>query len=432
LAPLPDLKARTLRTARWTVIRIVSLAILQVIQLATLSRLLKPSDFGEVSIIVVIISLADVFTKTGVDEAILRERGDILRLLDPAWSLQVLRGFFQMAAILAISPILGYFGITPRLHWLLAAASLSPAIDGLRSLSWTLLGKELAIGRVVLSEVAVGAVSICTGIALAILLRSPWAIILNMLAFSVLRTLSTYWIHPHRPRWTLRLKPLRSFLGFGIYFNTAFGIGYLNLSVDRLILGRLLGLYSLGIYDRASMLGTSVKNQLVRFLSAVIFPGFSQLLDSPDRFRRVKRKYLAVLGIFCLGTPLILFPFSDLLVRVIMGPQFIEAIPIFRILLFSTAIHGFALGIQILFITLGQPRYYLHANLAQLATLLLALPLLIASKGIEGACWAVLLADASNLLVTTMYALRGKLVVPAGAPCAPVPNEKVPEEMVAV
>ncbi len=417
-APPPGLRARTYRSAGWTVLRMAALNLLQVVQVAALARILEPADFGQVSLVVAVLALTEVFTKTGIEEALIRHRGDIAPFLDSAWSLQAVRGLLQAAVVLLAGPVLAVVWGSWSLLRLSALAALVPALDGLRSLSPIVLTRELAMGRLVLAEAGAGLISVGTAVLLATTLRSPWAIVINMVLFTVLKNLGFYLIHPYRPRPTRRWTALRPFFGFGVFFNLATCAMYVAGNLDKLILGRLLGLHALGLYDRASMLSSAVKAQLVRLLGAVVFPSFSHLQGSPERFHAASRKFLVILGVAVVAFPLALLPFSRPIVRVLLGARFEDSAPLFAVLLFSTTFHGFALGLQTLLNTLGRPRYTFYANLAQIAGLLIALPLGIATLGMQGACIGVVTADACCLAATVVFALRGK--IRAEEPAAPV------------
>jgi lipopolysaccharide exporter len=423
-----SLKARAVSATKWTALRIVTVNILQVAQLAFLCRILEPRDFGEVSLVLVVLTLSEVFTRTGIDEALLREQGDVHRYLDAAWSVQVARGMLLSLIVLAVAPATLLFQRGGNLCGLIALAAVIPALDGSRNFAAVLFCRELSLRRVVIAEMTVMTVSIGTSIALALLLRSSRAIVINMVVFAALRSASSYVIHPHRPRWTWEWKPLRAFVRFGIFFNLSTAATYLYQSLDRVIVGHMLGLHALGLYDRASMLGITVKQQFLNFMAAVVYPSFSRLLGRPERFRQITRKYLIVLGAAAIAVPLGLLPLADPLVRYLIGPKFLEIIPLFRILLLSTCLHGFTIGVQVLLNSLGRPRYCLYTNLLHVGVLVMTLPFAISRWDLAGACYAVVAADVISVMTTLDLIARGKLAPPA--PLSP-PTPEAREETVA-
>jgi lipopolysaccharide exporter len=420
LPPTPSLRARTWSATRWTVVRMVVGNAVQILQLAILSRILKRTDFGEASLTFVVLTLVDVFTRTGLEEALLREPGDVTPYLDATWSIHLARGFLQALVMLAIAPLISAFQASERLLGLIALTSLAPILEGTRGMGPTLCGRDLRLGRVALSEALVAALGLLAGIILALVFRSSWAIAAQFVVQAGLRSVMSYAIFPHRHRWTSSWGPLRRFVRFGIFFNLGMAIAFLNQSVDRLIIGHMAGLGPLGLYDRSASLGTALKQQLIRFLASVVFPSFSKLLDHPERLGQVFRRFLLLMAMVSAAISIAAWALAVPIVRILLGPGFGDAVPLFRILAFSTALHGFAIGIQNLLVIVGRPQYYLWANLTQLAVLLAALPAGYRLGGLAGACWGVLAADLVNLLASLAFVLQGKLR-PAVSPSAPSP-----------
>ena len=93
--PDGDLRARTLRAAGWLAAKLAVIAPLQILYFMVLNRLIAdPEVFGRVSFCLVILMLCETLSQTGLDLAVIRQRGNVEDLLHEAWSLQFVRGVF--------------------------------------------------------------------------------------------------------------------------------------------------------------------------------------------------------------------------------------------------------------------------------------------------------------------------------------------------
>lgn len=422
-----SLKQRTFRSARWNVLRAVVVNSLQLVQLAVLARLLEPAHFGEVAVVLVILMFADLLSQTGVDLHLMSRRGKIQDLLHPTWSLQVVRGAFLTLIIASLAGPVAYYQDSSRLFFLMLAMSAVPLLDGLRSVGPIVLARELDQARIVISEMIVMAVSSATAFVIAYYWRSPWALACNTLVFTVLKTLASYCIHPHRPRFTLRWGSLRSALRFGVYVNLAMTSSYFLISVDKFVLGRVFGHELLGYYERAFLLANVASLYLPRFLAATIVPSFAQLAQNRDRFRFHTRRYLRLLvAAFTLG-PLVMYLAAGPIFQIAYGAKLAPGLPYFKILCLHAAFSGMTLGITTLFVLLGRAHLFFRCNLVQFGVLALVLPASLLTASLEAVCFAMNGAALAGLLACCFCILRGALEPEPEATAGPAEATSVPE-----
>ena len=280
--------------------------------------------------------------------------------------------------------------------------------------------RELQQKQLTLSELAVSAISVLVCTLLAWWLRSPFSLILNLILFTTMKTWVSYQIHSHRPRFTLRWGELRPYVRYSVLFNMGSGMACFAESLDKLLIGRLLGRHALGLYDRGLLLSNVAINQLPRFLASVVYPGFVTVLHQPERFRRLEHRYLSLLIALLIPSSIALYLAADPMVRWGLGENFLEAIPIFEILVLYAFCRGVVVGLQSLFDAVGNPQYRLFAYTAQVIALAVLLPTLASSLGLVGAALATTLAGAVNLAVILGALLHGA----AGDHGAPVVVEE--------
>jgi len=120
-------------------------------------------------------------------------------------------------------------------------------------------------------------------------------------------------------------------LFFGGNLAGASFVNYVSAFADRLLIGKVFGPASLGLYDRAWQLLMLPLRQINGPLTRVAVPMLSRLQDDGDRYRRA---YLTALsGILLLTTPIIAacIVLNDLIVHLVLGPGWEQVAPIFLI-----------------------------------------------------------------------------------------------------
>jgi O-antigen/teichoic acid export membrane protein len=99
-----------------------------------------------------------------------------------------------------------------------------------------------------------------------------------------------------------------------------------------LLVGRFAGAAGLGLFSRASALQVFPKGAFGSSLDLIAIAGLSRLQDQPDRYRRYYAR--ALLPPVLLGMPCVAFMFvaAEDLVAVVLGDQWSEVVPLFRLL----------------------------------------------------------------------------------------------------
>jgi len=107
---------------------------------------------------------------------------------------------------------------------------------------------------------------------------------------------------------------------------------YIAYNLEKVLLGRFWGPEALGIYGRAYQLISIPTENLNSASGGVAFAVLSRLQDDPDRFKNYFLKGYAVVLALTLPITIASALFANDLILILLGPKWIEAIPIFQLL----------------------------------------------------------------------------------------------------
>ncbi len=398
--PTSNLKSRVWKSGGWSLARVAITGSTQFATLVILLRLLDTSDFGELSIVMVVLTLTQAFTQTGIDLALVRQRGDISRWLSPFFSLQVARGA-ALGGLIALSAVpISIWQGTPVLADYLLVVSLVPLLEGLRGVSSLIFVRNLEQKVPTIVDGSCAVISLISLTALAFWLRSPWAVIFNQLFATGLRSLAYHLCHPLRVHFTRDWSSLRQFLRFGVGFNLAQTSGTLIDTLDRLMIGRHLGLGSLGLYDRSAALANYGLYLLPQFFSTVITPAFAGIAGDRPKFWRVARRYLIwvafggalLTGLVRLG--------DRFLLAIAAGDKAADLLPFFRILLLCAFLRGIGWLAQALLDILGRPQLRAAINVTHTIVIVAGLSWVLVSGELWRACVVALVGSAVSAVLS--------------------------------
>jgi O-antigen/teichoic acid export membrane protein len=183
---------------------------------------------------------------------------------------------------------------------------------------------------------AVDIVSLVAGAAVAIVSATLdagyWALVYFQLSQQAVGVAGAWLASGWRPQWPPNMTGTRALLSFGAAY-TGFGVlSYLSRNLDNVILGRAAGSTQLGFYAKAFSLLLLPVDRIRGPLASVVIPALSRLQDDAPRFRSYYLKAIATA--VALGMPLVvfLFVFAEDAVLSVLGTQWRDSVPLFRIL----------------------------------------------------------------------------------------------------
>jgi len=351
---------------------IISKALVYLSTLA-LARLLAPRDFGLVGYALLSISLLDVMKDLGVTTALIYrqdmgddEAGDV-------FTLNVASGLVFCALCWALSPLAAAFFHDPRVTTLTRALGLSFILYGLGGTHGALLQKRLRFGRGFLPDLAQGAVKGGVSIGLALHGLGYWSLVWGHLAGVAAMTGANWLLFPWRPRLGLHRDATRCLLGYGLQITLISLLGVIIYNGDYLIVGRVLGSTSLGLYTLAYSIPQMLTLSLSIALSRVFFPAYAAIQG--DR-AGLRQGYLTVLHYSALVlTPLGLglCVTAPAFVHALYRPAWWAAIPALQALALYATIYAVGWNAGDIYKATGRPDIQWKLDIAHLAVLLPAL-----------------------------------------------------------
>ena len=162
-----------------------------------------------------------------------------------------------------------------------------------------------------------------------------YALLINPIVSSIVLFIVNLREHPLRVRWTAGLQPLRTIFAFSAYQFSFNVINYFTRNLDKLLIGKYMGMSPLGFYEKSYRLMMLPLQNITNIISPVMHPIFS---DFQHDLRKLSESYLKVVRVLAwIGFPLaaVLYFTAPELILLIFGSQWEASVPVFRILALS-------------------------------------------------------------------------------------------------
>lgn len=296
---------------------------------AVLARLLYPKDFGLVGMVLGVTSLVGIFNELGLSTATVQRENITQEQVSNLFWINVAVSGMVSAVCCGLAPLLAWFYRDPRVTRITLALSLIFLLTGSTVQHRALLTRQMRFGVVATIDVISMFLGFATACALAWVGFSYWALVAQQLTNALAGLVLVWSVSKWRPSRASRDSGVGPMLRFGAHLTVADFLVRSLVNTDNLLIGRLFGAASLGLYTRASVLLARPLEQVVGPINAVMDPVLARLQGDPERYRRT---FLLTYE----GLAMVIFPFSAIclalskpMVLVILGSKWTGVIPLF-------------------------------------------------------------------------------------------------------
>jgi O-antigen/teichoic acid export membrane protein len=326
---LANLKGHTISSGAVTLSAQGGKFVLSLVSTMILARLLTPGDFGLVAMVTTVTGFLRVFKDAGLSIAtVQREKITHAQVSNLFW-INVAVSALCTLIIAASASVVGRFYHNSQVVNITLLLSITFLISGLTVQHQALLKRQMRFKALALIEVGSMTVSVLVGVIMALLGYRYWSLVGSSLSMEVAGLLLTLSVSRWRPQWPSKRSGIRPLLSFGANQTAGSFISSLARASDNLLIGRVYGSDSVGLYSRASVLLIRPLEQFLMPINAVFIPALSRLQSQPNRYRTAfLRVYEAVALTVFLFTSLFL-ALSGPLILVLLGPKWEQAAAIF-------------------------------------------------------------------------------------------------------
>jgi len=351
-----------------------------------MARLIAPEELGVFAVALTIWAILGTLAEFGLGSDLVRA-SDPERRAPTVATLGVLTsGLLALGMLLAAEPLAAAFR-SPESRGVIAVMAISIAIFGLSIVPAARLQREFRQGTLFVVN---GAGLVASALVMATLATrdvGPASLAWGQVANQVVVVLGLHLATRSRPRFGMDREIARASLAFCLPLALANLVSWALLSVDNLIVARVLGPAELGLYLLAFNVSSWPMSAVGQALRVVALPGFSQVQDSAARNRALVRTVAPAAAVAVL-MGLTLATLAGPLVAVLYGERWAGA---------AAALAGLAVfgGLRVLLdlvatflIAVGATGAVLAVQLLWMAALVPAMYVGLSGFGLAGAGWS--------------------------------------------
>ena len=398
MSDVSELKREGIKGSLWNFLTMAVNQIRNFIVSLILARLLLPSDFGLISMAMVLNIVLDTFADFGLSNAIIRKSSISETETSTIFWLNILMGGGCTILVFISAPLFAQYFEMPQLAGVVRVTSLSFFISSFGTLQTALFQRSLDFRSPFISRLFSGVVSGIIGILLAIYHWGVWALVTANLSGWILYAGMVWILSDWRPKFIFKFREVRDLWSFGWKMTLTTIINRIFRQVDTLVIGKLYSASSLGLFERAKSLNNLVVEYSFSSVRGVMLPTLSKLQNDSEALRYSTLKLIHVITFLSFLFAGLMYICADDLIPLLYGEKWEGTIELFKIL----GLFSITLCLPIVFDTImtvvNQMNLYLWSGILRNAILLIAIPIGI-SYGFVTYVWSVSIARALGLIL---------------------------------
>jgi len=349
-----------------------------------LARILLPTEFGILAMVTVFTGFAEVFKDLGFGAAIIQKKEISEDDLSTSFWLNISVGIVLFSIFYISSGYIANFYENDIIGDITRVVAINFIISSIAVVHQSLVLKNLNFKFRAKLNISAILISSIVGIIIALYGYGVWSLVYMTLIKNLFLTFSYWILIKWKPKFVFCKKSLNSLFKFGSIVTANSFLGYLNRNADNLIIGKILGDNSLGIYTRVySIMLLPIRNISNGFKTA-LFPSLSKIQDNKAE---IKRLYLKSTKLVAYVTFPLMFGLSSVskqFVPILYGNNWLEMIPILQVLSIFGAFQSLMTFNGTIFYSLGKPKYELIIFLVTTPIIILSFYIGIRINGLLG------------------------------------------------
>lgn len=327
-----EMKQKVVKGLFWKLLENGGAQGIQFIMTIILARLLSPAEYGVVGIIMIFITIANVFVQNGFSVALVQKKD-----ADETDFSSVC--YFELAVALVMYLLL--YGASGTIAGFYEIEELKPIVRVLGavlfpgaviSVQTAYVSRKLEFKGLFLSTLAASAVSGVVSIWMAYTGWGVWAMVGQQISYYVSLMAVLFLTVSWKPRWIFSIRHIAEMFSYGWKLLCASLLDTIFNNLYGLLIGKIYNEELLGSYNRGEQFPKLIAGNLGSAIQAVLLPAFSARQEDLSQVRQMAKRAIRISSFAVLPMLLGLFGVADTLVLAFLGEKWLVCVPFLRIM----------------------------------------------------------------------------------------------------
>lgn len=319
-----------------TTVFTIATGVLGIVYFAVMSRLLTKADFGYFAALTGVMTVISSIADAGLGAAIIQKKDADKSFISTAFTMSFLLGLSCFLLVFFLAPVLARMVADDYLTTPIRVMSVTLLFNSFTSVANAQLYRKLQFKRI-------GTISFVSNIfntALSVALAFRGFGLFAMIAYATFGPFLTmvllYTTSAKVPKFGIQKDYVKGIFSFGGWLTLSVICNKIATYIDRLVLPKMTSVETLGAYTRPASFTSNLTGALTDIMDKVLFPMLSDIQDNRQAAINIFYRATELLNSFSAILGCILFFNAELVITIFFGKEWLELVPVMRVVSLSS------------------------------------------------------------------------------------------------
>ena len=327
-----NMKEKVLSGLFWKVMENGGTQGIQFLVSVLLARLLTPSESGEVMLIMIFITIGNVFVQSGFNTSLIQKQVVDKEDYSSAFCVSVFIAAVLFVILFCSAPAIGAFYGQAAFSPVLRVLSFTLFFGAVISVQSASVARNMDFKKLCMASLFAAAGSGVIGVTMALNGFGLWALAMQQFFYSFFLMVVLHLLKAWSPSLTFSLQKAKSLFSYGWKILMSGLIDTVFTNVYGLVIGKLYNSNMMGQYSRGNQFPALIANNLGAAIQSVMLPAFSACQDDKERVKNMVRRSIVTSSYLVFPMMAGLIAVAEPMVKLLLTDQYLPCVPMLRLL----------------------------------------------------------------------------------------------------
>lgn len=327
-----SIKQKAVKGMVWSLIQRFSSVGIQFVSGIILARLLMPSDYGAIGMLLIFMTVAQAFMDCGLGAALIQRKEPTQTDYSTIFWWNIIMSLILYVIMYISAPFIADFYHMPILSKVFRVQSVVLIISAISLIQANQLRKQFCFKKIATTDLTASIISLIVTIYMAYHGYGVWSLVAQNLLMALIPAI-IYWItNRWFPSFRFSIKSFKSLFSFGVFVFLTNLISSICDNIQGLLIGRFFNASLMGFYSKARSTERIASLSISEALRQVVFPLYSALQNDKLALINVIRQLTQLVSFVIFPLMFLLILLAKPIFVLLYSDKWLESVPFFQML----------------------------------------------------------------------------------------------------
>lgn len=324
-------RGEAIRSFLWKFFERSSVQVVQFVITIILARILLPSEYGIIALIMVFISISQVIVDGGFNTALIQKKQTDNVDFSTIFYFGLFMALIMYGVLYFTAPFIASYYKQPDLIPVIRVMACVLFFQSIVAVQNAYVARNLLFRKLFICSLVSVLLSGIVGVFMAYHGYGVWALVAQMLVSQGTLAIIMWIVLGWRPQLVFSKERLKTLLDYGWKILTANFIVSVFVNIRKLIIGRFYSPASLAYFDRGEQIPNIIMTNIQTSVQTVMFPIFAKEQDNRIRVKQMLRRTIKMNCFIIHPLMILLIVVAKPLVLLLLTEKWLPAVPFLQI-----------------------------------------------------------------------------------------------------